>query len=343
MAEAFGGLIGNDEQKARLHTAVRQGTLAHAFLLFGPDGSGRRTLAREVAAALNCVHRTDPLHPIPCRTCSACRRIASGQFPDLTVLARSQDKTIIGVDEVRALREDMFLSPTEAEGKIYIIEHAESLTTQAQNALLKVLEEPPRRVTIFLLTDALDPILTTVKSRTQCIRMERLTDEQMLTALREHTRRIGVYYEDETLRALVRRCDGVLGAALASIDPKLIEAEEKSRQNVIDLLHALTGNASYHAVQQAVSALGTKRQEFSEGADRVIRALRDLLVLKREEDAPLLYFPDRAQAASLARPFTAKELCRLYDTYRAALDRAEKNANMTLTLAQLCADIKQKT
>ncbi len=342
MGEGLQTLIGNDEQKERLLSAARAGTLAHAFLLCGPEGSGRHTFAREIAAALNCASRTDSTRSLPCRTCSACRRIASGQFPDIFVLRREEDKLSIGVDEVRAMREDMFLSPTEADGKVYIIEHAESLTIQAQNALLKVLEEPPRRVTVFLLTDALSPILTTVKSRTQILRMQHLSDEVMREAIQEHARQSGVYLTEQAIATLLRRADGILGQALASIDPKTIEKEEKQRQTVVDLLRGCTTNTSFRTIQQAVGAFGVKRRPFEEGAMCVLRAVRDLLAIKRDEDAPLLFFPDRDTAAQLSRSLSVKTLFRLYDSYNAALSRVSINANMTLVIAQLCADIKQK-
>ncbi len=339
MTDVFDRLIGNDELKDGLYTALRQGRLAHAFLLFGPEGSGRHTLVREIASALNCERRSEKL---PCHNCSACRRIAADQFPDLSYLCRAEDKATIGVDQVRAMREDMFLSPTESDAKIYVIEHAESLTVQAQNALLKVLEEPPGRVRVFLLTDSLSPILTTIKSRTQLLRMQRLTEEQLLCAAKDLCRKKGILFDEGTLHKAVRRCDGLPGKLLLLIDKKVAEKEEKRRQNVLDFLHAAMACNDAFALQQAVFSLGNKRQDFCDSMASVMCALRDLLVIKKDDTAPLLFFIDNQEPRMAARTYSVALVCRLIDCCRRAGTRAEENANMTLVHAQLCEDIKQK-
>ena len=125
MSRYFPNLFGNERTKERLGAAIDSNTLPHAFLISGPDGSGKRTLANEICAALNCEKKGDPSATLPCNRCNTCRRIAEGKFTDIKVLARAKEKMTVGVEEVRLFRADMFLSSTESPYKLYVIEDAE--------------------------------------------------------------------------------------------------------------------------------------------------------------------------------------------------------------------------
>ena len=140
MRRYFTRLHGNDTVKKRLGAAILSESLNHALLIAGPDGSGKNTLATEIAAALNCEKKGDQVSPLPCGTCNTCRRIYEENYTDIKRLKRDSSKATIGVEELRLFREDMFLSATESDYKIYIIEDADKMTPNAQNALLKVLE-----------------------------------------------------------------------------------------------------------------------------------------------------------------------------------------------------------
>ena len=133
MSKYFSALFGNEATKARIGRAITDGTLPHAFLVSGPEGSGKATLATEIAAALNCERRGGG--ELPCHMCNSCRRIKDGSFIDVKWLEKPKDKMTIGVGEVRTFREDMFLSATESDYKVYIIDDADRMTPNAQNAL----------------------------------------------------------------------------------------------------------------------------------------------------------------------------------------------------------------
>ena len=136
MRRYFPALLGNEKTKSRIGAAIDGGTLPHALLIGGAFGSGKTTLAIEIAAALNCEKKGDGASSLPCGECGCCKRIRELNFPDLKVLSKPKDRATLGVDAIKDFREDMFLSSTESDYKIYVIDDAETMTTEAQNALL---------------------------------------------------------------------------------------------------------------------------------------------------------------------------------------------------------------
>lgn len=150
-------LAGNAQIKAQL--AHREGDLAHAYIVAGPAGSGRHTLAAQMAEALVCSAQPQLR---PCGRCSHCRKAAGGIHPDITVIAGSGGKPIT-VDQVRALRTDAYVRPNEAERKVYLLERADRMNASAQNAMLKLLEDGPAYAVFFLLAENGSALLPTVR------------------------------------------------------------------------------------------------------------------------------------------------------------------------------------
>lgn len=342
MSKYFNRLFGNAAAKERIGSAILSSTLPHALLICGPEGSGKSTLATEIAAALNCSEGGKGGTALPCHACNNCRRIAAGGFTDVKWLSRSDDKATIGVEEIRDFRDDMFLSATESDYKIYIIDDAERLTFNAQNALLKVLEEPPSSVVIMLLADGADNILTTVKSRTQYIAMERFGEDELIKALGEARARgeIPSLPDTERLRALMMSADGRIGKALTLIGGKLASEAEEERKLTEEVIRALKQSTPYSELYSALAALPTKRTELSEALESIISALRDLILLKFDENAPLVFFYDRATAREIAASMSSKRLLGIYDVMEATLDDNNKNANISALTASLGAKIK---
>lgn len=161
----FPGFLGNEQLKANLSAAVDRRRAAHFYLLSGPEGSGKKTLARLLAAALLC--RSDGQKP--CGHCSQCRKALAWQHPDLITVDDPEKKTV-PVELVRRAREDLFVRPNEGARKIYYVPRAQDLNPAGQNALLKVLEEPPSYGVFLLLTDNPDRLLPTVRSR--CVELK---------------------------------------------------------------------------------------------------------------------------------------------------------------------------
>lgn len=331
----FPDLFGNQKTKYRLGTAIESGKAAHAYLISGPDGSGKMTLAREIAAALNCEGGRGTL---PCHSCNACRRIMAGEFTDVKILKRQKDKMTIGVDEVRLFRDDMFLSATESDYKIYIIDDAGRLTPQAQNALLKVLEEPPSKVVIILLTTSDDAILTTIKSRAQYVNMQKFTPDE----LDEYFTRggtSGAFPGGEARAELLLCADGRIGRAKELFGAEG-EAIHAMRERTEDFIRATAQGAPYSQLYAATKALPTKRDELFEALENVTVALRDLILLKHSEKAPLLFYPVRERAMEIAGTMSARRLMKIYEIITDSLDELGKNVSVSALITNLGARIK---
>ena len=319
--------------------------MPHALLIGGPSGSGKSTYALEIAAALNCEAKNDTKQPLPCRVCNNCRRIYSGSFPDVKLLQRSKDKASLGVEAVKDFREDMFLSATESDHKVYIIDDAESMTAEAQNALLKILEEPPSGVTIILLAKECDRILTTIKSRVQYIPMSRFSDEELTRCVIEKIPEAKHLYntDREKFAGIIISSDGRIGYVAELFDPKRAQDSLEEREETVNIIRSLTGRARYSDIYAAASALPTKRAELSLALERLILAVRDLIAVKYNKNAKLLFFASSESAEECAKDLSVKRLLGIYDAINEAHDACAKNANVQNLIATLVAKLKRNS
>lgn len=342
MRRYFPRLLGNGDTKAIVGAAIERGTAAHAFLLGGPEGSGKLTLATEIAAALNCEAKGDASAPLPCGRCGSCKRIYGGNFPDVKILDKPRDKATIGVEAVKDFREDMFLSSTESEYKIYIIKNAQTMTTESQNALLKVLEEPPRGVMIILLAEECDRILTTIKSRVQYIAMSRFDEEELtghLLARSEEAARMR-HEEPERFGGIIMSADGRLGRAERLVSKSFAEENEAERREVLTFISAIGAKSSFADIYSAVSALPAKRTDLLLALERIISALRDLIIIKEVSEARTVFYTSPEAARRAASDIGIKRLLSVYDAVNEAHILCSRNANVGNITVSLASKIK---
>lgn len=198
----FEGLLGNARLKDNLRRSVDSGRLSHFYLISGLRGSGKRTLARLLAAAAVCRQGEQK----PCLQCTACRKAMTGNHPDIITVTDPEHKAV-AVKIVRQYREDVYIKPNEAEKKVYIF--PQELGTEGQNALLKILEEPPSYGLFLLLAENPQQILTTVRSRCTLLQMESLPKELLLSQLKKQFPQA----DGEQLQAAAERSGGYLGQA----------------------------------------------------------------------------------------------------------------------------------
>ena len=341
MREHFSSLYGNERTKKRLFASITGATLPHALLIAGPLGSGKKTLALEISAALNCENREKGELPLPCGVCNTCRRIKDGNFTDIMHLSRKDGKATLGVEEIRLFREDMFLSPNESTNKIYIIDEADKLTPNAQNALLTVLEEPPKNVYIMLLADSTDKILTTVKSRAQLIATERFSQSDLrkfltsgLAPMQARSKSGG------ELDEIIMSSDGRIGRLLLLLGDKAGRENLEDRLLTERIVNALHPSVPYSELYSVLSELPGGRAEFKTAIEDVICALRDIILTKLNSNVTLLFYPSVSKVREAGRDMNTKRILAICELLTSALQDAEGNVSISTIVADMGARIK---
>lgn len=199
----FEGLLGNDRLKQQLSAGLQNNRISHGYLISGAPGSGKRTLARLLAAAAVC---REPERP--CLRCPVCRKVLQNNHPDVITVDDPEKKTV-SVALIRDARTDIYVRPNEAERKIYLFPRAQDMTVEAQNALLKVLEEPPQYGVFLLMADQPEALLPTVRSRCVELKMLPLPEVILRRALMEEFPEA----QSEDVSAAMIRSGGFLGQA----------------------------------------------------------------------------------------------------------------------------------
>jgi len=210
--QTFAQILGQDHVCRTLQNAIANGRLAHAYLFCGPRGTGKTSTAKILAKALNC---EQGLTPEPCDECSLCVRIREGYCLDVLEMDAASNR---GIDEIRALRDQVRLTPTEARYKVYIIDEVHMLTAEAFNAFLKTLEEPPPRVVFILATTEPERIPATILSRCQRFDFHRLSAEMMAARLKEVAQAEELILEPRTAMLLARSAAGSMRDGLGLLD-----------------------------------------------------------------------------------------------------------------------------
>ena len=338
----FTEIFGNDFHKNRIASAILEDRLPHALLIDGPSGSGKESFAKEIAAALNCECKHDNSLALPCGKCNTCRRIRDNSYTDVKVLRKSSDKATLGVREIKEFRADMYLSATESGYKVYIIDEAEKMTTEAQNALLIILEEPPKNVIIMLLASGTDSILTTIKSRTQYIAMSRFNIAELAKYIEEKNndaRRLAAI-NPSAYKDLLVSADGRIGRAQELLNPKTGAENEEKRKEIIDIISSLSASVPYTKLYEAIAGLPTKRTEFADALELLISALSDIIQAKKSDSFTPVFFTDVKTAKTYSSDLPLIRLMRIYDLVAKTHSECAKNVNVTLAAANLAAGIK---
>lgn len=203
---SFAQLLGNSRLKENLRAGIGRGHVSHFYLISGPAGSGKRTLAQLLSAAVLCAGEEKP-----CMTCNPCRKVTANTHPDVITVTDPEHKNV-AVKLVRQVREDMFIRPNEADRKVYIF--AQDLGIEGQNALLKILEEPPSYGVFILLTDNPEKLLPTVRSRATELRLQGLASDVLINELRRRFPDT----QQATLQAAADRSGGYLGQAIELLE-----------------------------------------------------------------------------------------------------------------------------
>lgn len=308
-----------------LLNALQSGRLAHAFLFSGPRGSGKTTSARLLAKALNC-HEGKPGEP--CSHCVACVEIAAGNCMDVLEIDAASNR---GIDEIRELKEKARYNPARDRNKIFIIDEVHMLTSEAFNALLKILEEPPPHVVFILATTEYHKIPATILSRCQQYSFKLIQYPLILNRLREIAKAEGIRISDSALEQVVFSSGGSMRDAMSALDQVIAfsgsEVLDSDVSALLGLVEPKVLSQTVHAIAHndlatllhIVGSLVEAGQDLNNFCRRLSGQLRNLMVLKAGiSDPALLGIPEsllpdlRAQSELFSR----EDLLRLFDAFQ---------------------------
>ncbi len=304
--QTFGDVVGQEPTVRTLQNSLASGQIAHAYIFAGPRGSGKTSLARILAKALNCLQG---VQPEPCARCEACTDIVEGRFLDLVELDAASNR---GIEDIRDLRERVNFAPVSGRYKFYLIDEVHQLTPEASNALLKTLEEPPEHAVFVLATTEIHRVLPTILSRCQRFDFRRIPVGALVARLQHIADAEKVSVETEALNILARMAGGSARDAVSLFDQATIYADDGvSAEQVREML----GLAHTAAVAEFVDTLarraaGEGLRALAQAADQgldmrqfareTIRYLRATLLHKSGMDAAELLEMSEEEATLMA-------------------------------------------
>ena len=308
----FDTLVGQQAVKTALSNALASGRIAHAYLFAGLRGTGKTSTARILAKALNC-DKGPTAHP--CGECVNCERITAGTSMDVFEIDAASNR---GIEEIKTLREQLAFAPVNGRYKVYIIDEVHMLTTEAFNALLKTLEEPPAHVIFILATTDPHKIPATIHSRCQRFDFRRVTVEEITDHLAMIAERSGINADREALRLIAIQSEGGMRDALSLLDQCGVMGEQVTATTVREVL----GIVGRETLRELVQAIG--KQDLSatleklnflleQGKDvrqvltELAEYLRALLLYKAAPSYQEVYLTDTAEALAESAPLFSND------------------------------------
>jgi len=324
----FQDILGNDMIKEHFKKAIENNKISHAYILTGEEGTGRKSIANAFSMALLCEKGGKE----PCMVCHSCKQVLSGNHPDL-IYVKHEKPNSIGVDDIREqINDTIMIRPYSSYYKIYIVDEAEKMTVQAQNALLKTIEEPPAYAVIILITTNQEAFLPTILSRCVQLKLKPLKDFTVKSYLSEH---LNVPEKEAEICAAFAR--GNLGKAihLASSD------EFKELHQKVMIMVKNIGTMDIVSLLDHIREMKEQNFEIGDVLDLLQLWYRDVLMYKVTKDMNLLIFKDEYKVINgMVQKVDYAGLEKILAAIDTARTRLNANVNMELAMELLLLTMK---
>lgn len=326
---SFQDIIGQEQIKEHLQSAILAGKVSHAYIINGEKSSGKEFIARIFAMTLQCEAGGDN----PCQECHSCKQAMSDNQPDIIRVIHEKPNTI-SVDDIRLqINNDVGIKPYSSPRKVYIVNEAEKMTVQAQNAILKTLEEPPGYAVLLLLTTNVNALLPTILSRCVVLNMKPVADEQIRKYLMEKLQIPD--YKAEICVAFARGNVGKAKALATSEEFENVKAE------ALSLLKYIT-DMELHEIVAAIKKINDFKMEVNDYLDIMAVWYRDVLLFKATSDVNHLVFREEIQVLrKVAQRSSYEGIENIIEALEKAKNRLNANVNFELTMELLMLVIKE--
>lgn len=325
----FKDIIGQEQIKEHLQNAIHTNKISHAYIINGEKSSGKEFIAKIFSLALQCEKDGDN----PCQECHSCKQALSGNHPDIIRVIHEKPGTI-SVEDIRAqVNNDVVIKPYSSPYKIYLINEAEKMTVQAQNAILKTLEEPPEYVVILLLTTNVDVLLPTILSRCVVLNMKPVADELIKKYLMGQMQVPD--YKAEVCVAFARGNVGKARLLAASEDFENVKAEALSLLKYIQ-------DMELHEIVAAIKKINEYKLEVGDYLDIIAIWYRDVLLFKATRDVNHMIFREEITTIrKVAQRSSYEGIEEIIEALGKAKRRLDANVSFELTMELLLLTIKE--
>lgn len=341
----FSEIVGQAQVVRTLVGALVSGRVSHGYLFTGPRGTGKTTMARILAKAVNCENRTEKEHE-PCNECQSCREFSNLSAMDLIEIDAASNR---GIDDIRDLKEGIRFVPSRAKFKVFIIDEAHMLTKEANNALLKTLEEPPDHAIFILATTEVEKIPATIISRVQKFDFRKFSAEDMAQKLNYIIEKENVKTNEEALQLIIQAAEGGMRDAeslldqIISFEGRNFGAKEVEQllgvvnfKTINEFMKIIAGKDAPKAINY-INGINDAGYDMREFAKAVIQYLRKLLLIKIDEGLDALINKELTQRQLedlklQAQKFTLLQVRHLIDHFLQARELMAKTSHLVLPM-----------
>ena len=325
----FKNIIGHEQIIQHMSTALKNKKISHAYIFEGPNGSGKNMLARAFAKALEC----EAGYGDACDMCRSCHQMDTGNQPDVKWLVHEKPATI-SVDDVRTqINGDMAIKPYSSKYKIYIVDEAEKMNEQAQNALLKTIEEPPAYGIILLLTNNLEAMLPTILSRCIVFHLKPVSTEKIVNYLEKE-----LNVPDYKAHICAAVSQGVIGKAIAMASSEDFNDLQYHVLNIVKNIHDM----DIYEVIETVRHLSAYKTDINDVIDMMMVWYRDVLILKVTKDANTIVYKDEYRALmNQAKRSSYEGINTIIQSLEKAKARLAANVNFDIAMEMMLLAMKE--